>query len=229
MVIFEQMELMMNDFIKELEEDIREERILILWNKYGNYLIGLALSIILVTIAYVLWQYISHNRQEKRFLTFSHALELKNQGKAEEAIKAFQELAQNGGGYGKLAQLYEAALVSTPEPFYIKISQQNPADPALNKLPKLLVAARSLEKTEALTALEPLAAPNNAWAPLSLELLALSHVKRGDQTKAAKLYIQMLKESTLTPDEQLRAEMMLSQLDVPPSLWEEERAAEAQR
>lgn len=212
----------MSDFFKELEEDIREERIINLWRKYGNYIIGLALVIVIGTSAYVLWEYMKHKNQLKHHVSFLQAIELVQKGKKEDAIRAFHDLAEEGGGYGKLAQLYEASLISNPEDLYAKISQQNVADPALSKLPKLLMAARALDKSEVLVSLEPLTAPNNAWAPLALELLALANIKKGDQVEAAKIYINMLKSTSLTQDEKARAEMMLTQLDVPPSLWEKE-------
>lgn len=216
----------MSDFLKELEEDIHEERLLNLWYKYGNYVIGLAVTIVIGTVIYVIWQHVAQNRREQRYLAFSQALKLKTQGKTAEATKAFHTLTQERGGYSKLSQLYEASFLSHPIPLYTKISQENPADPALSKLPKLLIAARSLDKPETLKTLEPLAAPNNAWAPLSLELMALEHLKQGDRVKAAKLYTQMLQETSLSPHEQLRAEMMLAQLDVPSSLTEEKGATE---
>jgi len=215
----------MSDFIRELEEDIREQRMVDLWRKYGNFIIGIALALVLGTSVYVLWQYMKGKAQTRRQVSFSQALELVKQGKKEEATKAFQDLAAEGGGYGKLAQLYEASLLSDPKALYTKISQENPADPALSKLPKVLMAARSLDNPEVLASLEPLTAPNNAWAPLSLELLALAHIKKGNTVEAAKILIRMLKETSLTPEGKLRAGMMLSQLDVPPSLWEEEQNA----
>lgn len=212
----------MSDFFNELEEDIREERLIGLWHKYGNYIIGLGIAIVIGTAAYTFWQYTKGKAQARRYTAFSQALSLLNHGKQSEAQKAFHALAEEGGGYGKLSQLYEASLLPHPESLYAKISKENTADPALSKLPKVLMAARALDKPELLTAIEPLTAPNNAWAPLSLELLALAHLKRGDSVGAAKLLMKILKETSLTPDEKLRASMMLSQLDVPPSMWEEE-------
>ncbi|MBA3813409.1 MAG: tetratricopeptide repeat protein [Alphaproteobacteria bacterium] len=219
----------MSDFFKELEEDIREERILNFWHKYGNYIIGLAVAIVIATSAYVLWQYLKNKAQVRKHVSFFQAVELIKLGKKEEALKAFHDLAVEGGGYGKIAQLYEASLLPDPEALYTKISQENVADPALGKLPKILMAARALDKPEVLTPLEPLTAPNNAWAPLSLELLALADLKRGDSVSAAKLYIRILKETSLTPDETLRAGMMLSQIDIPPLLWEEANSTGVQQ
>lgn len=210
----------MSDFFRELEEDIREERMMALWNKYGNYIIGLALAIVIGTIGYTLWKYLKHTAQVKAHVSFSQAVKLANQGKKEEALKAFQSLASDGGGYGKMAQLYEAALLPDSEALYTQISQENAADPALEGLSKVLMAVRALNDPEAVGALVPLTSPKNAWAPLSLELLALAALKKGDDVKAAENYLRILKEPYATSNEKVRGVMYLSQIDVPASLLE---------
>lgn len=219
----------MSDFFKELEDEIREERVVILWRKYGNLIIGLAVAIVIGTSGYTLWKYMSHQRKIKRHVSYSQAIILLNQGKKEEALVAFQALAKEGGGYGKLAQLYEASLVSNPDEVYTKIATQYVSDPAMGNLPKVLRGAREIGNSEAMLALEPLSAPHNAWAPLSLELLALADLKRGDDTEAAKRYLKILKESSITTSEQVRASLMLSQIDVPQFLLDEESKKEAQQ
>jgi hypothetical protein len=217
----------MSDFFRELEEEIREERLTILWRKYGHYIIGLALAIVIGTASYSLWTYVRHKNRVQAHISFSRAVDLVTEGKKEEALQAFQVLAQAGGGCGKLAQLYEASLVLQPEALYTKISQENAKDPGLGNLPKLLKAARALGKPEAMAALEPLTAPHNAWAPLSLELLALASLQEGDEAKAARDYLRALQESS-TPSEQVRIKMMLSQIDVPAYLLQENVKEETQ-
>lgn len=212
----------MSDFFKELEDDIREERVYVLWRKYGNYIIGLAVAIVIGTSCYTLWNYLKYKSQLQSHVSFLGAVDLMKQGKKDEALKAFQTLAEEGGGYGKLAQLYEAALLPNPEDLYLKISQKNAADPALANLPKILLAARFPNNTKAVASLQSLTSPNNAWAPLALELLAFNNLKNGDEVKAAENFIKILKESFTTQNEQVRATLMLSQLDVPPSLLEEQ-------
>ena len=218
----------MSDFFRELEEDIREERIFILWRKYGNYVIGLAVAIVLATAGYALWKYMKHKSHLQAHVTLSSAVDLMKQGKKEDALKAFQALGKVSGGYGKLAQLYEAALTPNPETLYMKISQENIADPALGNLSKVLMASHAVDKQDILATLESLTAPNNAWAPLSYELLALGDLKRGDDVKAAERYVEILKDSHTTTNEQIRAGMMLSQIDLPPSFMEEKLKEEVQ-
>lgn len=218
----------MSDFFKELEEDIREERIIVLWRKYGHYIIGFALAIVIGTAGYTVWKYLKHKSRIQAHISFSEAVNLVMQGKKEDALKAFHAVAKEGGGYGKLAQLYEAALLPNSEDLYTKISQENAGDPGLENLPKILKAAHALGKSEVMAALEPLTAPHNAWAPLSLELLALADLKKGDEVKAAERYIRVLKDPSITSSEQLRARMMLSQIDVPADLLESDGAKETQ-
>lgn len=216
----------MSDFLRELEEDIHEEKIWNIWRKYGNYIIGLALAIVIGTVGYTLWQHFKHKKQLQSHVSFSSAVSLMKQGKKEEALHAFEAIAVEGGGYGKLASLYEAALLPNPEDVYKKISQKNASDPALSNLPKVLMAARALDNPAELEPLETLTSPNNAWAPLSLELLALVDLKKGDDIQAAKQYVRILKEPYATSTEQLRATLMLSQIDAPAFLLEQEMQKE---
>ncbi|EKE10055.1 MAG: hypothetical protein ACD_16C00082G0018 [uncultured bacterium] len=213
----------MSDFLRELEEDIQEQRIYDLWHKYGNYVIALALAIVIATTGYTLWKYMAHQSKLNTYLSFSKAVTLYKQGKTEEALKAFQSLAQEKGGYAKLARLYEAALLSNSAEIYTEMAQQNVSDPALGNLTKVLGAARTLSS---LTALQPLTAPNNAWAPLSYELLGLEKLRQGDEVAAAKDFLAILEESYASPYEQVRASMMLSQIDVPASFFEKNEKKE---
>lgn len=213
----------MSDFLRELEEDIQEERIFALWRKYGNYVIALAVAIVLATAGYTLWKYTTHQRKLHSYLSFSQAVTLYKQGKSDEALKAFQDLAQENGGYAKLARLYEAALLSNPAETYTEIAQQNFSDPAMGTLPKVLSAVRSLDHASSLEAIQSLTAPNNAWAPFSYELLGFLELKRGDEVAAAKDFVAILNEPSASMSQQIRASMMLSQIDVPDSFFEQKK------
>lgn len=212
----------MSDLLRELEEDIQEEKILNLWRKFGNYVIGLALLIILATAGYTLWKYFQHKNQLRMHGSFATAVKLYNDGKKEEALKAFQGIAQESDGYGKLAHLYEAALTPNPSEIYNKMAQKNVEDPALGNLPKVLLAARELDNGAALEAIQPLTAPNNAWAPLSYELLGFANLKKGDEVAAAKNFIAILKEPYASESERMRASLMLTQIEVPDAMFEQE-------
>jgi hypothetical protein len=213
----------MSDFFRELEEEIHEERIVHLWRKYGNLIITLAVCIVVATAGYSIWKYMAHQNKLKKHISFSQAVNLYDQGKQQEALAAFQAIVKDGGGYGKLAQLYEASLTQQPEALYTQIATENASDPGLGNLPKILKASRDLTSAAEMTAIQPLSAPRNAWAPLALELLAFSDLRKGEEIKAAEQFIRILKESSNTIGERVRAEMMLSQMNVPAYLFEDEK------
>lgn len=219
----------MSDFFAELEEDLREERLFALWHKYGNYIIGLALAIVIGTVSYTLWNYMKKRAQLQDYAAYSEAISLIDQGKKEEALKAFQNLVQTKGGYGKLAQLYEAALLPNPESLYSQIAKENMKDPSLGNLAKILLVERSLNNSTLVQELQPLTAPNNAWSPLALELLALVDLKKGDSATAVEKYYLILKENTRTADEEIRAHLMLAQIDMPSPLLEKAKAKEGKK
>ena len=55
--------------------------------------------------------------------------------------------AKEGGGYGKLAQLYEAALMANPDEFLHNPSSKTMrTDLSLGNLAKILLAERSVEQ-----------------------------------------------------------------------------------
>ena|SRR3990167_10572334 len=207
----------MSDFLTELEEDIREEQLFTLWRKYGNIIICAALFIVLTTAGYTFWSYFKKRTVLNHYTSFSQAITLLKNGKREAALKQFQDLSKHNDGYGKLAQLYEATLVSDPDVTYERLAQTNTTDPGLGNLSKIFMASHSLDNPKVLPILNSLSAPYNAWAPLSLELLGLAALEKGESSKAAEYYMRALKESFLTPEEQKRLSLMLAQFDTPTS------------
>lgn len=205
----------MSDFIRELEEDIQDERIVNFWRSYGNYLIGLAVAIVFATIGYTFWKYMNNKWQQQAHAEYSTAVQLVRVGKKDQALQAFQKLAEGKGGYAKLSKLYEASLLSNPTELYAKMSKQYASDPALGKLVKVLSAVHDINNSKTVSALESLSAPNHAWSPLSLELLALENLKKGEPLSAAQKYLRILDEKVSTLPEQSRARLMITQIDVP--------------
>ena len=92
----------MNDFINEINQDMREERWRRLWRRYGIYLIGAALAVVLFVAGrqgYVAWQESSRNSAADAYL-----IALENSDEA-----GLAKLDEDGGeGYTMLARLQQA-------------------------------------------------------------------------------------------------------------------------
>ncbi len=47
----------MDNFIQELEDDLRRDRHMALWSKYGRYVVAVALVIVIAAAATVAWRH----------------------------------------------------------------------------------------------------------------------------------------------------------------------------
>ena len=95
----------MTDIFQEVEEDIRRERLKRLWDRYGLYLIGVAVLVVVLTAGwrgYVAWQ---TSRAEAAGDRFVAAVEAAESAGGEAAIAGLGEIAATGpDGYRLLAR-----------------------------------------------------------------------------------------------------------------------------
>src|SRR5690606_32558499 len=102
-----------DSFIREVNEELRQDQFKALWNRYGTLIIGAAVAVVLATAAYVGYKYWTTNRANQAGDTFAQALDLAAEGKNDEALAQLSELRENGPGtYPVLAQLREATLLA---------------------------------------------------------------------------------------------------------------------
>jgi hypothetical protein len=100
----------MSDIFREVDEDIRREQIKRLWDRFGIYVLGAAILIVVVTAGWRGWEYWQSRQAAATGDRFLAALQLANDGKHDDAIKAFQSIIDNGsGGYPALARFRVAA------------------------------------------------------------------------------------------------------------------------
>lgn len=221
----------MSDFIKELEEDIKEEQLINLWKKYGKYVIGMAVAIVLGAIAYPIYNNYQESQSLKAAETYKQALRYLEKGREDKAIELFDQLIAEHKGYGKLAKLQKAgaltnismkegkiSLMDEVQRLYQAINAHNAKDPSLRGLAVVLEAYRAVSMGEEgawETQLQPLSAPGQPWRGLALEVLALNDLKHGRQGEAGEKLVEVLKDKETTPTTRNRAMLMLSSLSIP--------------
>jgi len=99
-----------DSFIREVEEELRSDRMQGFWDKFKYFIIGGAILIVLATAGYRFWLSYSENVAAESGDAFIAAVTLSNDGKHEEAIAALEELSQTGSGqYPALAKIRVAA------------------------------------------------------------------------------------------------------------------------
>ena len=71
----------MTDIFKEVDEDLRREQFRKLWDRFGPYVIGLAILIVVATAGIRGWDYWQEKQAQATGDRFLAALDLANQGK----------------------------------------------------------------------------------------------------------------------------------------------------
>jgi hypothetical protein len=212
----------LSDIFREIDEDLRRDNLAQLWKKYGNYVIGLAVLIVVATAAIVGWRAYQDKQRETQGGEYASALDLARQGKDADAAAAFAALAQKAdAGRALLARFEEAASkvntgdVADAIALYDRMAADNSMDPAFRDVATLLSARYTIDKGDPQTAiakLQPLAAPASAWRGLALEMIALAELKAGDKSKAQKDFDSLGKDTTAPQAVRQRAAAMAEAL-----------------
>lgn len=212
----------MSDIFREIDEELRRDNLAQLWKKYGNYVIALAVLIVVATAAVVGWRTYQDKQREAQGGEYASALDLARQGKDSDAAAAFASLAQTADSGRAVLARFEAAaskINSNDVPgaiaLYDQVAADTSIDAAFRDAATVLSARYTLDKGDpkgAIAKLQPLTAPTNAWHGLALELTALAELKSGDTTKAQKDFDALGKDTTAPQAVRQRAAAMAEAL-----------------
>ncbi|MCF8467790.1 MAG: tetratricopeptide repeat protein [Sneathiella sp.] len=212
----------MADIFSEVDEDVRKDKSLALWNAYGKYVIAAAVLLVVATAAYVGWQNYVQGQSEAQGAEFEAAAKLMGEKKFGEASAAFAGLAESGNaGYRPLASLREAAaLIEAGEgadalEVYDRLAKDNSIDPEFSSLADLLAGYYLLNNgstADVRAHVEKLAAPGGIWSATANELLALTYIKDGDTAKAKEILTSLKDDAGVSQDIKSRVSQLLAAL-----------------
>lgn len=185
---------------REVEEEMRREQFAKLWERYGIYVIGLAIAIIAVVGGSKIWESRQQAASETAGAEFEAATLLAESGKPEDAAKAFEAISASGPkGYASLALLSQAGAYLKLDKraealaLFDKLAADGSADRQLTSYARLQAAALRLgeaDYAELQTRLTPLIADDSSWRFTARELLGTAALKAGKLDEA---------RTTLTP------------------------------
>ena len=207
----------MSDIIREVDEELRRERIEKLWQRYGGYIVGAAILLVLAVAGWRGWDWYAARAAAKSGARFEAALQLVNEGKRFEAEAAFNAIAKDGtAGYRLLARFRAAAEAAKTDPAagviaYDALAADSSVDPALRDLAKLhtgLLLVDTAPASEIVARLEPLTAPQSPFRHSAREVLGLAHYRAGDRAKAQKIFTEIVADPETPAAMRNRAEIM---------------------
>lgn len=215
-----------DEFLREVDEAVRQDQWLKLWRRYGSYILGAALAVVIGAAAGVAWRtWQQHERADEARRYFA-AQQLLRDGMPAEAASAFAALADDSSsGFGVLARLRAAEAQAAAgdrtaaRAALERLATNDDAAPVYGSLGELLAAQQQLAASQAPAApteLEPLTGIDAPWRYSALELRALAQMQSGDTVAARQTLDDLLADPLTPPDLARRAAELLAFLGGPP-------------
>ena len=208
-------------FIREVDEDLKNESMKKLWDKYGLFIticVVVALSLAVSYESIKAW-YIK--RAENWSDTYAVALNLQNQGKYDESLAALNvSIDGKFGAFADLAKMQQVNVLSDQgkeEEAIIAlgtIANDKDFNKQLRDLAIIKLASHKLDTAtseEIKNILEPIAS-DNAWYGTAQEMLAIVAVRDGNIEEAKNIYQSLLDNTSVSDELKNRVRDILSVL-----------------
>jgi len=185
-----------SDIFREVEEDVRRERLQKLWKAYGSYAV-VAIALLFAGIAgWQVWERREQQERQKVSDAFIAAQRITN---PQSAASAFADMARTAPtGYAQVARLSQAGamLTSGQRDGAIDLYKQIAKDDSglIGSVARLRAGwalAETASRTELVELLKPLDQPGNAWRLNAREVLAYADYRAMDTKSALTKYSEL--------------------------------------
>ena len=207
-------------FIREVDEQIRQDRAHEIWAKYGRYIIALAVFIVAATAAVTGWQYYEETKSAGFGDRYMNAIALSNNGQHDAAITALGEIASEGAGqYPALAKMRIASETAAKGEKAAAVTEFDAiaADTGFSDVFRQIATLRAgllavdLEDYASVeTRLSGLAAAGEPFRHSAREALGIAAMKAGEDTKALEWYQAIADDNASPQGVQARTQLMLN-------------------
>jgi hypothetical protein len=215
-LFFPDIDSLMADIFDEIDEDLKRDRMQVLWARYGKILIAAVAAIVLLVGArqgFKAWQ---SNKSEASAAAFQQAL------KGNDIVSALEaRYGQLTIGYAMLAQFqiaveqvaidnFEAA-----EATYLRLASDTSLDPIYQQAAVLLsvmVAPKDGDLAPLLARLVNLETTVGPWQAMALETSAGLSLRAGDRNSAVAKYQRLIEMADVPDGMRQRANRMAAML-----------------
>ncbi len=211
---------MSEEFIREVDEELKEEKYIKLWKKIGPYVISFAVGIILFTTGFVGWNGFVEKKKQRLGDDFTSAVNLIKDKDIDTALFALEKITDEASdGYVTMAKMKKASILISQEKveeglgIYLDL-EVSAIDQSFKDIATILYVLNAmdykapeilLKKIERLTV-------NNPWKFSALELTGFLHVKNNDISKANEVFNRILEQTNAPATLSGRARDMLEYL-----------------
>jgi len=192
---------------QEVDDEVRRERMNLLWKNYGKYVIGAAVGVVLVVAGREIYNWRVSSIESQHSEAFQAAMEAAEIEGADAAAIWRETMPKLGGGYVALAQLRQAAALvdggdtSGAIATYDALAASDTGSAALRELATLKSAMLMISQNDldgARSKLATIAVKGRAWYFSAQEQLALIDLQQGD-FDSALVKFTLLADDAETP------------------------------
>jgi hypothetical protein len=192
---------MSDNFLREIDEEVRRDKAADLWKKYGNLVIVLLALLVVAVGGWRFWQYRQEQAAHAVSARLEESLKASRENRGEDAEKTLTDLAKEGSdGYRLVARFRLAAEAARREPAdgaraFDALANDATVEQVFRDLARIrsnLLKVDSVPYAEIRAAVEPLAAPAGTWRHTAREILGLSALKGGNLDEAGRWFDQIV-------------------------------------
>jgi hypothetical protein len=207
-----------SDIFNEVDEEIRRERLRQFWERYGIYLIAVALLVIIGVGGWRGYEWWHAKKAAEAGAVFESAVTLASEGKNDEAEAAFGRIAEEGTAYRVLARLRQASeLARKDRPGAVKLYDMLVADAKVEGVMQDLARVRgamllvdTAPLDEMRTRLEPATADGRIFRHSARELMMFSAWRTGNAAGVKQWSDALIADSETPVGIRTRTEMLMA-------------------
>ena len=209
-------------FIREVDEDVKNDNLRIFWNKYGLYVILFVVFCLTLAVSFESLKAWKVRRDQAMTNAYIATLNMKNNGKLNESLVMLKKISEDGNGiYRDIAKLQtvnvlleqgnkEQAVKELKE--IVDNVKINESLRSASRLKLVSLQFEEMTSAEIEGTLTPIAEDKN-WSPYAKEFMAMAAIKDNDLEKAKNLYSEILAMPDLSENFRTRTMDILSVLN----------------
>jgi hypothetical protein len=207
--------------LREIDEELRQEKYLEIWRKYGTYIIVVVVLIVGGVAGFQGWRKYTLTKNQTAGEQFHRSLELA-QSNPDNAAQALGKLAQDGPtGYAMLARFEQASLLAHKgdkagaATIYASLAQDQNIEALYRDLAVLLGSIEEMDSADPaalIQKLAPLTNGTNPWRFSAREITGMLAFRKGDKDQAQSLFSGLAGDPNTPQGVRQRAAAMLGVL-----------------
>ena len=211
---------MSEEFVREVDEDIKEEERVKLWKKVFPYVVSISLGIIIFTSGYVFWNNYTESLNQQLGDDFTAAVQLANEEDLDASILALNRIVDEGSdGYVTFAKMKKASLLIQRGELELGLNiyldlERNAVDQSFRDIASILYVLNSMDTKDPKALLEKInkLESSQIWRSSALEMKAFLKLKQNKVEEARKIFEGILNLPSTPSSLATRAKNMVDYL-----------------